>query len=1140
MKRLIWGLLPICLLLACDEGGDAESEKDGGLSLCADGLDNDEDGRIDLEDPGCSTPEDGDEGGEPACVDRLENDGDGRIDFPQDPGCETPEDEDEKEAIPAQCQNQLDDDEDGRIDFPQDRGCSSPGDEDESDEASPQCSDGLDNDEDGYTDFPGDPGCGSHLDDDEADERPTVRAQCKNGMDDDGDGLIDRADPSCLNGDDAYECDAFEAVPACFNGLDDDGDGVIDYPLVSGLGAAGDDDEGSKGLPDCSNGLDDDGDGLTDYPEDPGCDSVGDVQESDPELKPHCADGHDNDRDGQVDYPDDPGCSSAADMKEEGECAELHRAVEVEAGRIYHGNSQTAVYGSSGSCGGAGGPEVVFLYRVDEIIEALWITTTLPENRLETTLYTRRACAHPETEELCVLEPLDEQASNTLFLENPRLGEHYIFMDAAGGQGGEYAFLLEEIPLAPCRNGLDDDEDGRVDYPMDPGCENLRDRDEQDPEHPPLCADGLDNDGDGLIDFPEDSGCEAAVDEDELDLCGQGLRILEYPIEQPFLLGNSSDGSRGQFRSPNCGGNNAPEEIYHIALPFDAQLRLSVDHPETVHDTLLYLRRDCLSAASELACDQGLEGRGSLFLERLAAGDYFLFVDHPLGLGGPFKLSLEMERLPPACGDQIDNDEDGFIDGDDPGCMAPDDEDERDPEEPGACWDLQDNDGDGLMDYPADPGCFSKGDPDEEDPAQPPACANGLDDDEDDLSDYPLDPGCASAGDDEEEMGRLRPQCSNRIDDDRDGQLDFPYDPGCAAPGDLSEQNDSDLPACSDGEDNDRDGLVDFPYEPGCPYAGYRLEDNPLIPAACSDGADDDGDGFSDFPRDPGCISAGDDDEQDPDFAPQCANGLDDDGNGRIDWPDDPGCRFASDSREYSEGHPPRRCADGLDNDDDGIVDLADPGCENSRDDDESDREQAPGCNDGLDNDGDGLLDWPQDEGCAARGDLCEEPGHGLCGALCLDIRNDPENCGRCARSCDPGVECIESFCGGFEISCALTEEVLPLEGSGRLVVDTSLQPDLYQGSCGGRSSEQIVAILIEEPALVTCRVQGQTHRDTLIWARLACDDEQSELACNDDFNGLNSQIEFNIEERGTVYLFVDGFGNNSGSVEVEITVQPF
>ncbi|MEZ4470083.1 MAG: hypothetical protein R3F60_04595 [bacterium] len=54
---------------------------------------------------------------------------------------------------------------------------------------------------------------------------------------------------------------------------------------------------------------------------------------------------------------------------------------------------------------------------------------------------------------------------------------------------------------------MDDDADGRVDYPNDPGCAGRGDGDEADPFQPPVCANGLDDDGDGAIDYPADTGC---------------------------------------------------------------------------------------------------------------------------------------------------------------------------------------------------------------------------------------------------------------------------------------------------------------------------------------------------------------------------------------------------------------------------------------------------------------------------------------------------------------------------------------------------------------------------------------------------------------------------------------------------------
>ncbi len=70
---------------------------------CSDARDNDGDGQIDAQDPGCLSgpnrtfnPNDDDETNPPQCSDGIDNDGDGRIDFPGDRGCTSPRDNSER------------------------------------------------------------------------------------------------------------------------------------------------------------------------------------------------------------------------------------------------------------------------------------------------------------------------------------------------------------------------------------------------------------------------------------------------------------------------------------------------------------------------------------------------------------------------------------------------------------------------------------------------------------------------------------------------------------------------------------------------------------------------------------------------------------------------------------------------------------------------------------------------------------------------------------------------------------------------------------------------------------------------------------------------------------------------------------
>lgn len=216
-----------------DFGADPECVAKGDRSEtpdCGDGLDNDGDGQSDFPaDAGCSAASDRTE--KPDCEDGLDNDGDGQADFPADAGCRRAASAVENPA----CQNGIDDDGDGQTDFPADAACvaaddlselpdcgdgldndgdglvDAPSDPDctsTSDPAEdPHCDDRIDNDADGRIDYPvAYPSCTSAAD-------AIERAQCGDGVDNDGDAAIDfPADAGCASAKYASESPASVAV----------------------------------------------------------------------------------------------------------------------------------------------------------------------------------------------------------------------------------------------------------------------------------------------------------------------------------------------------------------------------------------------------------------------------------------------------------------------------------------------------------------------------------------------------------------------------------------------------------------------------------------------------------------------------------------------------------------------------------------------------------------------------------------------------------------------------------------------------------------------------------------------------------------------------------------------------------------
>src|SRR5579863_7582950 len=117
----------------------------------------------------------------------------------------------------------------------------------------------------------------------------------------------------------------------------------------------------------------------------------------------------------------------------------------------------------------------------------------------------------------------------------------------------------DNTPLPECRDGIDNDGDGLIDYPNDPGCSSPNADSELDdcPNGPgcPECANHIDDDGNGLIDYPADPGCMAAGDYIEADKrpdCGPAMVIETMPTSLQVTA--TLDGTSSMATSSPCGG----------------------------------------------------------------------------------------------------------------------------------------------------------------------------------------------------------------------------------------------------------------------------------------------------------------------------------------------------------------------------------------------------------------------------------------------------------------------------------------------------------------------------------------------------------------------------------------------------------
>jgi hypothetical protein len=225
-------------------------------------------------------------------------------------------------------------------------------------------------------------------------------------------------------------------------------------------------------------------------------------------------------------------------------------------------------------------------------------------------------------------------------------------------------------PLPQCGDNVDNDGDGRVDFPFDSGCARLADAVELNPATVPACGDGADNDGDGRRDFPDDPGCTSAGSDNNennpatLAACANGL----------------DDDRDGRIDFLQFG-----------AFPYDPGCSWASDTSE-----------------ADTACSDGIDNDGD--------GR----ADFPADFGcaasnAAAGIADNDETDPPQCNDGRDNDGDGNVDWEaDPDCggSAAGASEGVPVGSRTACSDGVDNDGDGRIDL-ADQGCSSPADGDE-------------------------------------------------------------------------------------------------------------------------------------------------------------------------------------------------------------------------------------------------------------------------------------------------------------------------------------------------------------------------------------------------------------------------------------------
>lgn len=418
--------------------------------------------------------------------------------------------------------------------------------------------------------------------------------------------------------------------------------------------------------PMCKDGVDDDGDNKNDYPQDPGCTTPDDNTETDscPGVGPNCAecgDAFDNDGDTKIDYPMDTTCSSAGDSSES--CVTTDGVTLITAATTM----DTTVGANNDvkpSCTYSAGMAPDQTYRIDlPALSVLDITLTNATWDYVHALYNAS----------CIGTNLTCANTDPLHMTNVVAGTYFYVVDGWNTGSGSYTINVTgkiannsscESPLftagaltcntnytcagpagqrtcrgLACDDGVDNDGDGKFDYPADPGCTGPTDNDEANPAQLPVCADTMDNDTDSLTDWPADYGCAAASGTTEA-FCTTETNPTSL-ITGSVTTGTTV-GLTNNFATSTCQNlASGPDIVYALSLPVPVQT-LVLDTENAPFDTIITVKDP--QCAMEAGCDDDSAVSGTqskLTMGNLPASNYAVTVDGYSGQSGPFTLTIK-------------------------------------------------------------------------------------------------------------------------------------------------------------------------------------------------------------------------------------------------------------------------------------------------------------------------------------------------------------------------------------------------------------------------------------------------------------------------------------------------------------------
>lgn len=138
-----------------------------------------------------------------------------------------------------------------------------------------------------------------------------------------------------------------------------------------------------------------------------------------------------------------------------------------------------------------------------------------------------------------------------------------------------------------CSDGKDNDNDGKVDYPNDLGCNSPDDMVEEQASYNYDCSDGIDNDGDGSIDFPYDLGCDNPQDNNEVDYNGSETQCSDGVDNDNDGLIDFNPNGGGDWGCSGLGDENEGDDpdlgkVYTVSTDNDGEFSKEITLPISI------------------------------------------------------------------------------------------------------------------------------------------------------------------------------------------------------------------------------------------------------------------------------------------------------------------------------------------------------------------------------------------------------------------------------------------------------------------------------------------------------------------------------------------------------------------------------